>query len=81
MKIFFNIEHRWRDSRWRSLRDYKEQVGNEMIAEHEGGIVTVDHPRYGQFIFRDPTESEISPYASLEELTSIRLKDGHFQVG
>lgn len=80
MRVFFNVEDRVVDSNGADITHLKYEVGDEMIADYENGIVTAP-TTYGRFVFNDPKESEISPYASLAELCGVGSKDGRFSVG
>lgn len=85
MKIFMCIWDRTTDSDGKDLADFKREVGSEMIGYlniENKIVVSVSCPTtYGTFEFRDLKEGELSPYASLDELFGVKIKDGRFSVG
>lgn len=82
---FFNIHNRETDSDGNDLTDFKHEVGDEMIGTMtlDGKtVVSVSCPtKLGLYVFRDIKEGELSPYASLDELFGVKLKNGRFAVG
>jgi hypothetical protein len=77
MKLaFISIRNRDEDSTGRSLEEFKSEVGEEMIVELLPDGSAAGNTTHGLFVFKDPKESELSPYVSLDELLRVKFVPG-----
>ena len=77
---FLNLKKREIDADGRSLEQYKDEVGDEMIVtlDDETQEATA-YTLHGSFRFANLKPEELSPYASLREL-AVKFVGGHFET-